>query len=74
MKIFNILAIALLGSFVTIMGLSIGLEALLGKDTAMYIVLPTGLLIGMSARRIAEKILGYTTLEAMKEGSDDTGN
>lgn len=73
MKLLNIIGLALGGAFITIMALSIGLEALLGKDTAMVVVMPLGLLIGMSARRLAEKILGYTTLEAMKEGSDDAG-
>jgi hypothetical protein len=74
MKLLNIIGLALSISFLSIMGLGMGLEALLGRETAMYIVLPVGLLIGMSARRIAEKLLGYTTLEAMREGSDDTRN
>lgn len=74
MKLFNIIALAYGGSFLTIMALAMTVESLVGKDQGMFIVVPLGLFIGMSARRTAEKLLGYTVLEAMKEGSDDSGN
>ena len=74
MRLLNIILMSYVGAFVVIMALAMGLESLLGRDMAMYIVIPVGLLIGMSARRISEKILGYTVLEAMKDGRDDSSN
>lgn len=74
MKLLNVVGLSLGGAFVVIMGLCMAGEALLGRETAMYVVVPPALLIGMFARRIAEKILGYTVLEAMKEDSNDSRN
>jgi len=72
MKAFNLMALALGGAMVIILGGSMLAESLLGKETAMLVIMPVALLVGFSARRVTEKILGYTLLEALKEGSNDT--
>ncbi len=72
MKAFNLTALAIGGAFVIMMGVSMLADAFLDKSTAMLVVMPIGLLVGLSARRVTEKILGYTLLEALREGNNDT--
>lgn len=72
MKTFNLFALSLGGAVVVVMGASMLAEQLLGRETAMVAVVPIALLVGLSARRVTEKILGYTLLEALREESNDT--
>lgn len=74
MKLLNIVGIALFGSLLLVATVALTSEYLFGRELAMLTTIPVALAVGMGARRTAEKILGYTTLEAMKEGQDDTGN
>ena len=72
MKALNLTALALGGAFAIVMGISMLADKFLDKSTAMMVVMPIGLLVGLSARRVTEKFLGYTLLEALKEDSNDT--
>lgn len=45
-------------------------EYLFGYDQAKFIVAPFALALGFSARRIVQKILGYTLEEALKDGRE----
>ena len=72
MKVFNLIALSLGGALLIVMGISVLSEAILGKESAMFVVMPVALIVGFNARRTTEKILGYTLLEALKEGSNDT--
>ena len=74
MKMLNLLLLALGGSLTLVMAVAISSEYFFGREIAMLITVPIALAAGMSARRLAEKFLGYTTLEAMKDGSDDSSN
>jgi len=74
MKAFNLVFLALGGAAVLVFGASMLAEQLFERETAMLIVIPLALTVGMSARRVTEKILGYTLLQALQEGNDDTSN
>lgn len=69
MRTFNLIALTLAFAGVSILGACALGEYFLGDD-AKYIVLPFGLILGMSARRLMEKVVGYTLLESMKDGQD----
>lgn len=71
MKALNLTALALGGALVIVMGISMLADAFLDKSTAMLVVMPIGLLVGLSARRVTEKFLGYTLLEALKADQND---
>lgn len=45
-------------------------DLLFETDVAKFVVVFPALMIGMHARQIAEKILGYTLRDAMKEDSN----
>ena len=68
MKAFNIvvgsLVLALGGAFL----ISMIAEQLFSRETAMIVVAPPVILLGMMARRLVEKFMGYTLLEALQEG------
>jgi hypothetical protein len=55
---------------VSVWGLCILGDVLLG-ESSKFLVLVLALLIGMNARKITQKILGYTMEEAIKEDSDE---
>jgi hypothetical protein len=70
MKAFNLVATAIAGAFAIIMTLSLVAELLLGENAAI-VVLPVAFFVGFSARTTAEKFLGYTLYEALK--NEDSG-
>ena len=72
MKVFNIVVGSLVFAVSVSMGAAIVAEKFLDKNTAMFVVVPVAMILGMNSRRIVEKFLGYTLLEAMKEGSDES--
>lgn len=55
----------------SVMGVAVAAEYLLGTETAKFVVLPIAMALGFSGRRITQKILGYTLEEAMKDGSQN---
>lgn len=71
MKAFNLIMLSLALVILTVTGLSALGEYLVGEDLAKFIVLPIAMVLGFSARRITEKIVGYTLLEAMKDGESN---
>jgi tetrahydromethanopterin S-methyltransferase subunit E len=71
MRAFNLIALTLALVILSVMGLSILAEYLLGTETAKFVVLPFAMIIGFSGRRITQKILGYTLDEAMKDGASN---
>ena len=72
MKALNLIALSLGGALVLVLGVSMVAELLFGKDLAMFVIVPVALFTGLNARRVTEKFLGYTLLEALKENKDDT--
>lgn len=72
MKALNLILLAYGGSMLLILSLSSIVESYLGRENGMMIMMPVGLLVGLSARRVTEKFLGYTLLEALTEKKDDT--
>lgn len=72
MKMLVLIVTAYGGAAVIAMSIAVSSEYFFSREIAMMITIPVALAIGMSARRLAEKFLGYTVLEAMKEGSDDS--
>lgn len=71
MKAFNIISLALGGAALISMGAAVVLGAILPHDVAMPITLVISFVVGFNARRTAEKILGYTLEDALKEGKDE---
>ncbi len=68
MKAFNLIALTMALALLSVGTVCVIGDYLFNADTAKFVVMPFALLIGLSARRITEKILGYTLLEAMKDG------
>lgn len=71
MKILNIVGLTLAVTFLGSWGICMGLSALLGQS-AQYVSLPLCMLLALSSRKLVEKILGYTTLEAMRGSNDQS--
>ena len=67
MKALNIvagsLALALGGSFL----IALLAEIFFSREVAMVVVVPPVILLGMSSRRIVERLMGYTLYEALSE-------
>lgn len=72
MKAFNLVALAITGALLLTIAIAIIADKVLGKETAMMVVPPIVILVGMSARITMEKILGYTLYDALKEDSDES--
>lgn len=72
MKAFNIIALSLGGALLSVLFLSYVSELIFGEDIAKFLVIGPALIIGMSARRTVEKILGYTLLEALRGDDENT--
>lgn len=72
MKAFNLIFTALGGALVIVMAVVVAADYFLDKNTAMVVVVPVAMLIGMNARRSAEKYLGYTLLDAMRGDKDES--
>ena len=70
MKVFNLIALAIAGSVVISM-LTAEIAKILMGESGIYVALPLALLIGLNARKGAEKLLGYTLQEAMQGAKDD---
>jgi hypothetical protein len=70
MKTFNLVALALAGSVMLSMLVAEIARMLMG-ESGIYVALPLSLFIGLNARKGAEKLLGYTLLEASKGEPDD---
>ena len=70
MKALNLILLALSLALIGSMGTAVLTEHFLSRDVAMPITLTISLLLGLSARRLTEKALGYTLLDAMKEGEE----
>lgn len=70
MKAFNLVFMSLGFAMVSVWGLCILGDVLLG-DSAKYVIVVPALLIGMNARKIVQKIVGYTLEEALKEDSNE---
>ena len=70
MKVFNLTVLAIGGSVALSMLVAEIAKTLMG-ESGIYVALPLSLLIGLNARKGAEKLLGYTLLEATKGESDD---
>ena len=66
MKILNIYALTLAIAYLTSFGLITIANKYFG-ETGKYAVLPLVFLIGFNARRIVEKLVGYTLKEAIDE-------
>jgi FtsH-binding integral membrane protein len=66
MKTFNLMALSLAFAILGALGLCALFEFLLGPDQAKFVVMPFALALGFSARRIMQKLLGYTMEEAIK--------
>lgn len=71
MKVFNLTFLSLGFALASVFGICYVGEMLLGADTARFVVVIPALLIGMNARKIMQKILGYTMEEALKGQSND---
>lgn len=71
MKAFNLVALAIVGAMTVSFGLGMLTSEFLDEQTAMMVTLPACLMLGLSARRITEKILGYTLFQALEEGVKD---
>lgn len=74
MKALNLMLLAYGGAIVLILSLSMIVERYAGHDNGIMTMMPVGLLVGLSARRVTEKILGYTLLEALQEKKDESRN
>ena len=70
MKAFNLTFLALGFALLSVFGICYVAEYLFG-ESAKFVVIVPALLIGMNSRKIMEKILGYTLLEALKGDSND---
>lgn len=70
LKVFNLVFLSIGLALVSVQGLCMLGDALLGPS-AQYVVLVPALLIGMNARKITEKILGYTLKQAQDEDSHE---
>lgn len=67
MKLLKLLILVYGGSFALITALCKIVEYSIGMENGLIVVIPLGLFIGLNARLAAEKILGYTVYEAMKD-------
>ncbi len=74
MKFLNLIVLAYGGSMLLVLSLSFIVESYIGRENGMMIMMPIGLLVGLSARRVTEKFLGYTLLESLQEKKDESGN
>lgn len=69
MKVFNLMLLAICGAMAASLAVSEILFNLMG-DSSAFLAIPICFVIGLNARKIAEKILGYTLEDAMR-GPDD---
>lgn len=70
MKLFNLTFLSLGFALLTVYGICYVGELALGDDAKFVVIVPA-LLIGMNARKIMQKILGYTVEDALKGDQDD---
>lgn len=70
MKVFNLMvltyAVAIIGTAV----ICETSKAFFGPTVGMFAIVPA-FFLGLYSRRLVEKILGYTLIDAMKGGSND---
>lgn len=70
MRVFNLIALSYGFALGGALGLCVLFEYMFGPDDAKFIVAPFALALGFSARRIMQKLLGYTLEEALKDGRE----
>lgn len=70
LRALNLIVLSYGFAFASVMGLCVLFEYLFGADQAQFLVAPFALAIGFSARRVMQKILGYTLEEAMRDGRE----
>lgn len=66
MREFNLIALSLCFCLISTLGTCYLADTFIGSD-AKYFCFAVAFAIGMSARRITEKLLGYTLKEAQKD-------
>lgn len=67
MKMLKLTILSLGGSIGIIYGVCVLSDMILGRPYGILLAAPVGIAIGAKARTMAEKFLGYTTTEAMKD-------
>lgn len=71
MKTFNLVFLSLAFAILTTWSICYVADKFLSEQALkMFIIIPA-LLVGMNARKIMEKVLGYTLKDSVKENSDE---